>query len=66
MLLVQNLLNGQQLDDSTRSAMKRHAFLLGVAGVAERDEEPALAAVLAFVFALPAFGATPYDPRGWR
>ncbi len=40
-------LHGQQLDDSTRSLVERRALLFGVAGVAERDEEPALAAVLA-------------------
>jgi len=30
--------------------MKRRAFLLGVAGVAEGNEEPALAAAFAFAF----------------
>src|SRR5262249_42530198 len=43
MLLVQNLLHGQQLDDSTGSLMKCRAFALGVGGDAEGDEEAALA-----------------------
>ena len=50
MLLVQNLLHGQQLDDSTRPPVERRALLLGVAGVAEGDEEAALAAALTFAF----------------
>ena len=47
MRLIQNLLHRQQLDDATRSLMKRRALLLGVAGVAEGDEETSLPAVLA-------------------
>ncbi len=42
-LLVQNL---RPRDDSTRSAMKHRARLIDGAGVAEGDEEAALAAVL--------------------
>ena len=52
MLLIQNPLHRQQLDDSARSlgsgelsrAVKRGAFVSGVFGVAEADEEAALAA----------------------
>jgi hypothetical protein len=47
MLLIQNLLYGQELDDSTRSLVERGAFLFGVFGVAEADEEAALAAASA-------------------
>jgi len=43
MLLIQNFLDGEELDDSTRSFVERRAFLFGVAGVAEGDEEAALA-----------------------
>jgi len=45
-LLVQDLLHGQQLDDPPRGALvERRALLFGVVGVAEGDEEAALAAV---------------------
>ena len=52
MLLIQNPLHRQQLDDSARSlgsgelsrAVERGAFVSGVFGVAEADEEAALAA----------------------
>ena len=47
MLLIQNLLHRQQLDDSTRSLMECSAFGFGVFGVAEADEETALAAAFA-------------------
>jgi len=47
MLLVQNLLNGQEFDDSLGSFVKRRAFVVGVFGVAEADEEPALSAAFA-------------------
>jgi hypothetical protein len=40
-LLVQYFLYGQQLDEPSRSFVKRGAFLFGVAGVAEGDEEAA-------------------------
>ena len=45
-LFVKNLLHGQQLDDPPRPPVERRALLLGVAGVAEGDEEAALAAAL--------------------
>src|SRR5947209_9964428 len=48
LLLVQNFLHGQQLDDSTRSLVERRAFLFGVLGVAEGDEEAALSPAFAF------------------
>lgn len=43
MLLVQDFLHGQQFDDSTRSLVEGCAFLLGIVGVAEGDDEPAMA-----------------------
>ncbi len=43
-------LHGQELDDSTGALVERGALLFRVAGIAERHEEPALAAA----FALPA------------
>jgi hypothetical protein len=46
-LLVQDLLHGQQLDDPPGALVKRRALLFGVAGVAEGDEEAALAAGIA-------------------
>src|SRR5437763_12930701 len=39
MLLVEYFLRGQQLDDSTGTLVECRALLLGVAGVAEGDEE---------------------------
>ncbi len=48
MRLIQNFLHRQQLDDPPRSFVKRSALLLGVFGVAEADEEAALAAAFAF------------------
>ena len=48
MLLVQNLLHGEELYDSARSLVECGAFLLGVFGVAEAYEETALAAAFAF------------------
>lgn len=48
MRLIKNLLNGGKLDNSPRPLMKRRAFLLGVAGVAERNEDAALSAPFAF------------------
>ena len=47
MLLVQNLLDGQE-PDPAGSLVERGAFLLRVVVLAEGDEEAALAAVLAF------------------
>ena len=44
MLLIQNLLNGQEFDDAFGSFVKRGVFV-----VAESDEEPALSAAFAFV-----------------
>ena len=44
-LLVQDLLHGQQLDDPPGALVERRALLFGVAGVAEGDEEAALVAV---------------------
>src|SRR5947208_986644 len=49
-LLVQDLLHGQQLDDPPGALVERRALLFGVAGVAEGDEEAALAAVGALAF----------------
>ena len=56
MLLIQNLLHRQELDDPAGSldfgelsrAVERGAFVFGVFGVAEADEETALAAAFAF------------------
>src|SRR5688572_19589831 len=46
-LLVEDFLHGQQLEDPTRSLVERRAFLLGIAGVAEGDEEAPLTPDLA-------------------
>jgi len=43
MLLIQNLLNGQEFDDASGSVEECGGFVVGVFGVAEADEEPALA-----------------------
>lgn len=43
MLLIQNLLNGEQFDDSSCSLVERSAFLFGIARGAEGHEEAALA-----------------------
>ena len=50
MLLIQNLLNRQEFDESLGSSMKRRAFVVGVSAAAERYEEPALSAAFAFSF----------------
>ena len=47
LLFIQDFLNGQELDNSTRSLVECRALLLRVARVAERHEKPALAAILA-------------------
>jgi len=49
MFLIQNLLLRQEFDDAFGSAVERSAFVVGVFGVAEADEEPALSAAFAFV-----------------
>ena len=50
MLLVEDLLHGQQLDDPTRSPVERGALLLRVPAVAEGDEEASLSTALALAF----------------
>lgn len=47
MLLIQNLLNRQELDDSTRSLVERRTLALGIGRIAETDEEASWA-VFAF------------------
>jgi hypothetical protein len=46
-LLVQNFLDGEELDDPARSLVKRGAFLPSIGSIPERREEAALAARLA-------------------
>jgi hypothetical protein len=48
MLFIQNLLNGEELDDSAGAFEEGAALVIGVFGVAEADEEAALAAAFAF------------------
>src|SRR5437762_13904028 len=47
MLLIQNFLDGEQFDDPTSSLVEGGAFAFGVFGVAEGDEEAALATAFA-------------------
>jgi hypothetical protein len=53
MLLVEDFLHGQQLDDALGALVERSALVVGVAGVAEGDEEPAAATVLALALYPP-------------
>src|SRR5438270_11958757 len=46
-LLVEDLLHGQELDDAAGALEEGAALVLGVLGVAEGDEEAALAAAVA-------------------
>ncbi len=46
MLLVEDFLHGDELDDPPALLVERRALLLGVGGVAEGDEEAALAVSL--------------------
>jgi hypothetical protein len=48
MLLVEDFLDGEELDDSASAFVEGGAFGFGVFGVAEADEEAALAAAFAF------------------
>jgi len=47
MLLIQNLQNGKEFDDAFGSAVDRGEVAMGVIGLTEADEEPALSAVFA-------------------
>jgi len=47
MLFIKNFPYGRELDDSVGSFVEYGAFLLGVFGVAEGDEEAALSAAFA-------------------
>jgi len=48
MLLIQNLLNRQEFDESPCPSMKRRAFVVGVSAVSDRYEESALSSDFAF------------------